>query len=227
MGRKIFVSYKYADDSVENLTSSENSTVRDYVSKFESKLDSSDHIFKGESDGEDLSNLSEETIWSKLKDRIYDSSLTIVFISPKMKDNNKTDRDQWIPWEISYSLKEESRKNKNGDPVTSKTNAMIAVVLPDENGSYNYYLEKRTCCSSGCTTHHTNTLFQILSDNKFNLKNANKKNCDNNSTIWYGDFSYVGAVRWNDFYSDCNKYIDKAYDRQNNLENYEITKTIK
>ena len=73
MGRKIFVSYKYADDSVENLTSSENSTVRDYVSKFEAKLDSSDHIYKGESDGEDLSNLSEDTIWSKLKDRIYDS----------------------------------------------------------------------------------------------------------------------------------------------------------
>ena len=144
-----------------------------------------------------------------------------------MKENNKSDRDQWIPWEISYSLKEESRKNKNGDPVTSKTNAMIAVVLPDENGSYNYYLEKRTCCSSSCTTHYTNTLFQIIKDNKFNFKSPNKKDCDNNRTIWYGETSYIEAVRWSDFNSDHNKYIEKAYERQNNLDDYEITKTIK
>lgn len=131
MGRKIFVSYKFADDQVEDLPLSGNSTVRDYVTEFENLLDSSDHIYKGESDGEDLSDLSEETIWQKLRDRIYDSSITIIFISPGMKESGKKDKDQWIPWEVSYSLKETSRKNKNGDAVTSKTNAMIAVVLPD------------------------------------------------------------------------------------------------
>lgn len=39
------------------------------------------------------------------------------------------DKEHWIPWEISYSLKEVSRKNKNGDAIMSKTNAMIAFVL--------------------------------------------------------------------------------------------------
>lgn len=128
MGKKIFVSYKFADNQVENLSIYENSTVRDYVTKFEEILDPSDNIYKGESDGEDLSNLSEATIWEKLKDRIYDSSVTIVFISPGMKESWKTERNQWIPWEISYSLKEVSRKNKNGDAITSRCNAMLAVV---------------------------------------------------------------------------------------------------
>ena len=83
----------------------ENSTVRDYIDKFEKVLDSSDNIFKGESEEEDLSNLSDDTIWEKLKDRIYDSSVTIVFISPGMKENYEKDRNQWIPWEISYYAK--------------------------------------------------------------------------------------------------------------------------
>lgn len=86
--------------------------MRDYITKFEEILDSSDNIYKGESDGEDLSKLSDDTIWEKLKDRIYDSSVTVIFISPEMKEVWKEEKDQWIPWEISYSLKETSRKIK-------------------------------------------------------------------------------------------------------------------
>lgn len=226
MGRKIFVSYKYADDSVENLKWYENSTVRNYVTEFEKLLDSTDHIYKGETDGEDLSTLSDETIWSKLKDRIYDSSLTVVFISPEMKENCKKDRDQWIPWEISYSLKEMSRKNKNGDAVTSHSNAMLAVVLPDSNGLYSYYLENKTCCSSNCVTHHKNKLFQIIRDNKFNLKNPSKKVCQYGDVIWYGDVSYIEAVKWSDFIINVDKYIGAAYQRQSNIDNYNIEKNI-
>ena len=67
MGKKIFVSYKYADNDVENIIGMEGKymlcTVRDYVNKLETFLDDkTDHIYKGESDGEDLSQLSEETI---------------------------------------------------------------------------------------------------------------------------------------------------------------------
>lgn len=227
MGRKIFVSYKYGDYDVENLNYWSNSKVRDYVTEFENILDSSDHIYKGERDDEDLSALSDDTIWEKLKNRIYDSSMTIVFISPGMKEIWKKDRDQWIPWEISFSLKETSRKNSKGDVVTSRTNAMLAVVLPDAKGSYSYYLEEKSCCLSNCTMHHTDKLFQILRDNKFNYKEADKKDCDGGSTIWYGEYSYIAAVKWKDFIKDCNKYFDLAYARRDNISNYEIVKTIK
>ena len=226
MGRKIFVSYKFKDDKVENLESQYNSTVRDYVTKFENLLDKSDHIYKGESEDEDLSNLSENTIWQKLRNRIYDSSITIVFISPEMREFGKSDRAQWIPWEISYSLKETSRKNKNGDPVTSKSNAMLAVVLPDSSGSYSYFLEKKSCCQSGCIMHHTDKLFKILRDNKFNFKNPTKNICNNNSTIWRGEHSYITAVKWCDFKANYDKYIEDAYNRQNNIDDYDIVKEL-
>lgn len=227
MGKKIFVSYKYADDQVENLEYSQNSTVRDYVDKFEKEVESSDDIYKGESDGDDLSNMSDDTIWDKLKDRIYDSSVTIVFISPGMKENGKRDRDQWIPWEVSYSLKETSRRNKNGDSVTSHSNAMIAVVLPDRNGSFSYYLEPRACCDKKCTTHHTDKLFTIIKKNKFNrTKNATKRTCDNKETIWTGTCSYIEAVTWSDFIDDYQKYVDKAVDRQDNIDEYDIYKDV-
>lgn len=227
MGKKIFVSYKYADDQVENLTSNEDTTVRNYVDKFEEKLDSSDNIYKGESEGEDLSSLSDDTIWEKLKNRIYDSSVTVVFISPGMKDNSKADKDQWIPWEISYSLKETSRKNKNGDPVTSHSNAMVAVVLPDEDGSYSYYLEKKNCCSGGCTMHHTNKLFEIIKKNKFNRnENSSKRTCENNDTVWSGTCSYIEAVKWSDFIGNYQKYVNAAVDRQENIDEYDIRKEV-
>ena len=226
MGKKIFVSYKYADSDVQAL-SVWGSTVRDYVTEFESKLDSSDDIYKGESDNDDLSLLSDDTIWEKLKDRIYDSSVTVVFISPNMRQAWKKDRDQWIPWEVSYSLKETSRKNKNGDPITSHSNAMLAVVLPDKTGSYAYYIEDRTCCNTGCKMHHTDSLFKIIRENKFNrIKNASKDTCSNNSTVWHGTCSYIEAVKWADFIGDYKYYVDKAIDRQEHIDEYSICKTI-
>lgn len=226
MGRKIFISYKYSDDNVFNLTEDENSTGRSYLTELQSKLDESDEINKGEQDGDDLSNLNDDQIWEKLKGRIYDSTLTIVLISPNMKDDEILERDQWIPWEVSYSLKEISRKNKSGKVITSKTNAMLAVVLPDKNNSYDYYLEIKNCCTSKCRTHHTNKLFDIIRKNKFNLNNAEKKECDNSHTVWYGEYSYIKAVKWKNFITDIDKYINESYDRQDNLSDYEIYKEL-
>lgn len=227
MGKKIFVSYKYSDNLVLNLEDGIDSKVRDYVDVFEQKMDGEDDIYKGESDGDDLSELNEDTIWEKLKDRIYDSSVTIVFISPGMRNNNIEDKEQWIPWEVSYSLKETFRRNKKGDSVTSHSNAMIAVVLPDINGSYAYYLEEKNCCEGGCTMHHTNKLFTIIKKNKFNrIQNSKKHTCDNKDTIWSGTCSYIEAVKWSEFIDNYKYYVDRAVERQDNIEEYDIRKEV-
>ena len=149
MGRKIFISYKYWDSNVYAVPriTTENPKVRDYVSWLEEKFkERSSHYYKGESDNEDLSGKTDDYIWSKLKDKIYDSSLTIVLISPNMKESYRWEKSQWIPWEISYSIRETTRNN-----YTSHSNAILAVILPDRNNDYKYYQQL--------------SLFKIISDN--------------------------------------------------------------
>lgn len=228
MGHKIFISYKYADSDVRHITgeSWETNTVRDYVDVLQEKLSESNQIYKGESDGEDLSQLSEETIWQKLRDRIYDSTLTIVLISKNMKDPYKLEKNQWIPREISYSLKETSRKDSSGNSITSKTNAMLAVVIPDRNDSYRYYTYINSCCDTKCRTLLTNTLFKILRENMFNLKSPNTSDCQSGSRIYHGDSSYIPSVEWDTFINDMDTYIDKAYEIQDNIDDYEIYKEV-
>lgn len=228
MGHKIFVSYKYADSDVKQLTNSwYHDTVRTYVDKLEEYISEvSEHIYKGETDGEDLSGLSDDTIWEKLKDRIYDSTLTIVMISKGMRQTYLPDREQWIPWEISYSLKEVSRKNISGNMVTSSSNALLAIILPDTYGSYEYFTFRKTCCSNPCRSYKTNFLFEIMRKNMFNIKRPNKKDCNDGSTVYYGDSSYMTTVKWEDFIKNPESYIDKAYDIQSKIEQYDVCKEL-
>lgn len=67
--------------------------VRDYVSWIEKKFtERTDHRYKGESDNDDLSDKNDDYIWSELKDRIYDSSITVVLVSPNMKEPRRCER---------------------------------------------------------------------------------------------------------------------------------------
>ena len=228
MGHKIFVSYKYADSDVKQLTNHwYHDTVRTYVDKLEEYISEvSEHIYKGETDGEDLSSLSEDAIWNKLKDRIYDSTLTIVIISKGMRNRYLRDRDQWIPWEISYSLKEVSRKNISGNMVTSSSNAMLAIILPDRNGSYEYFTYNKSCCSNPCCYLKTDFLFEIMRKNMFNIKSVDSKMCNDGSTVYFGDSSYISSVKWDDFIKEPETYIDKAYDIQSKIEKYNVCKEL-
>ncbi len=135
MGRKVFVSYKYKDSDVKELPNVVQPTWPcDYVDYIQKNILSSDDIYKGEKSDEDISWWDDNKIWAHLKDKIYDSTITIVLISPNMREPGKWQRSQWIPWEISYSLRETTRSDR-----TSHNNAILAVILPDKKGNYNYY----------------------------------------------------------------------------------------
>lgn len=220
MGRKVFISYKYGDTSVQRLSRTpwnEITKVRDYVDELQDLFDKEDQINKGELDGEDLSNFKNDTIKSKLRDKIYDSSVTIVLISPNMKDWWKAESEQWIPWEISYSLRETTRNDR-----TSRRNGVLAVVLPDNNGSYDYMLENKTCCTTGCTLWHTEKLFNILKANMFNIKEKHQANCSIGDNVYTGFVSYIDMIRWDTFIGNIVGWIEVAKMIQADKESYDI-----
>ena len=221
MARKVFVSYKYSDSQVQDLDLSKETTTtaRHYVDKLSENLEKDNHIFKGEDDDESMESLANSTIGSKLGDKIFDSSVTIVLVSKGMKNKGESDKDQWIPWVISCSLKEQTRQDQK-----SKTNGVIAVVLPDKSGSYDYYITRDFECN--CRSLKTFFLFQILQDNMFNVKEPNKRLC-NGEWVYSRYSSYIQSIKWIDFISNPSKFIDKAIELRDKKDDFEITKTIK
>ena len=140
MGRKIFVSYNYKDYDVQLLSTTINlySWPRDYVTYLENYV-FRNHIYKGEHQDEDLSNYSKDYIWEHLKNKMFDSSVTVLLISPNMKEYGRHQSTQWIPQELSYSLRVTTRKD-----YSSHRNFIIGVILPDKYGRVNYFSRYNT-----------------------------------------------------------------------------------
>lgn len=223
MGYKVFISYKYSDRSVAALDRDYNTTARSYVDKIQSLMTETDNLNKGENDGEDLSDFKDSTIQTKLKDKIYDSSITVVLISKNMWDHNVAEEDQWIPWEVAYSLRDKTRDGR-----TSRTNGMLAVVLPDENGSYGYFLTEHFCQYCNTVNYNTGVLFKILRLNMFNEKNPTTERCSNGNhgLVYKGEFSYIKAIKWSDFIQNITSYFEVATSLRENIDNYNISINI-
>ena len=227
---KIFISYKYADKCVRQNRSYNNLdwllgveggnylTARDYVTHLMGQV-LTDHTNKAEKDNEDLGVLTEDVIQKKLSDRIYDSTVTIVLISKKMKEEQE-EKNQWISWEISYSLKEKTREDR-----TSYTNGILAIALPDENGSYDHAVVNKTC---GLRSWRTDSFFQIVGKNMFNKIDANHSDCRQcYSKHHHGtDHSYIHPVKWDDFVKDHNRYINIVLDLKDRLDEFDLTKAL-
>jgi len=188
MGRRIFVSYKYADTNVQRLNNTpwyETTKVRDYVDILSAELKKTGELYMGEGNDEDLSGYSDDYIYEHLKDKIYPTSVTIVLVSPNMKVAGRYDKSQWVPWEIYYSIYQANRAGR-----ISHTNAILAVVLPDQYGSYSYMIENKACCPSGCRMLHTDKLFTILKENMFNQVHKDKMDCN----IGDNDIEGIAAI---------------------------------
>lgn len=217
MGRNVFVSYKYADSDVAPLGYSYSSTVRDYVNQLEVILAENGHAYYGEHEDEDLRWWTEDQIYERLKNKIFPTSCTIVLMSPNMRVYGREDRNQWIPWEIYYSLRQTTRSD-----YTSRRNGILAVVLPDKSGSYDYALQTRVCCSTTCVNYQTGNLFNILKRNMFNRKSGFDRICSQRDRIWDGEASYIPMIKWPDFINNVNSQIERVEKIRDKADEYEL-----
>lgn len=225
MGHKIFVSYKYADENVQPLAGYKSSA-RGYVDYLQDIKFSGDDLNKAEKDDEDLSEFKEDTIKSKLKDKIWDSSVTIILVSPNMVDPSKPEENQWIPWEVSYSLKNITRVDSR-----SKINGMLAVVLPDSYGSYDYFIKNLVLTDNRGKRNSVKEIrsgntFKIISDNMFNQLNPDIEIMEGHK-VYHGESSYIKTIKWSDFIDKTDDYIEKAISIRDNCSEYRLNTKIK
>ena len=223
MARKVFVSYKYSDPLVQNMGLWARGTCRDYVDVVAQLLEDI-HIYKGEEDGIDLSNFKRDTIESHLKEKIRDSSVTAVLVSKGMK-TLAVEADQWIPWEVSYSLREHAREDR-----VSRANGVLAVIIPDEYGRYDYYFQPSGCVRCNVVTHRTDQLFEILRNNMFNKTSPFIQSClsqVHNTTYHVGsDHSYIPQVKWSDFILNPDYYISLAINLRDRISEFNVQKVV-
>lgn len=228
MGKKVFISYKYKDEQVAKLQDAyyeevnsimkwnyRRTRVRDYVDYLQEKI-GRDHINLGEKDGESLENFADSTIETSLKKKIAQSSITIVLISKGMK-TNEVEKNQWIPWEISYSLRTVPTSGN-----TKQMNAVLGIILPDGTNTYDWYYTSNPNCNS--ITHHTGQLFKILKDNMFNIKEKEFRECNGSKIHITDEPSFIKTVKWDEFIDgdNYNFYIDKSIEIRNSDSLYDI-----
>lgn len=202
MAHKTFISYKY----------SEAQDLRDRIIK---ALGDDAIYYQGETaDSPDLTDTSTENIKKNLRDMMYDTSVTIVIISPDMK------KSKWIDWEIEYCLKNNTRKGR-----TSHTNGIVGVIMK-HNGDYTWF-KTSTKNSDGCSssTYDENKVYSIINNNRFN-QDPKVYSCDTCKTVNALTGSYISYVLEGDFLVDPQKYIDNAYDKsENDADGYELVKS--
>lgn len=145
---------------------------------------------------------------------MYNTSVTIVIISPNIKQS------KWIDWEIEYCLKEISRLNR-----TSKTNGVLGVILK-VNGGYGWF-KSSSQQEDGCSSsfYSENLVYDIISNNRYN-QNPKTFTCNTCKTINPLTGSYISYVEEETFLGNPNKYIDNAFEKSEDVDSYELTKQI-
>ena len=192
MAHKTFISYKY----------SEATGLRDRIID---AMGEDATYYNGEtSDSPDMSDESNRKIQEYLKDCMFPTSVTIVIISPHMKESH------WIDWEISYCLKKIKREGR-----TSHRNGLVGVIMKVKNSCdwFKYRQTNSDVCSVG--KYHTEKVYDLINDNRFNQEPP-VYSCDKCKCVNALTGSYIAFVEEDDFLANIDKYINNAYDKSEN-----------
>ena len=206
MATKVFISFRFDDGE-------------DIKDELDDLFDASTEVIN-RSEDMDRSQMSEDTIQDYLYEKLKDTSVTIVLLTPKAVSYQKDwfgNYDDWLYDELRYSL--ENRKN-------NRTNGVVAVYTEDAKDKL--ISESTHSCSQCQVTQLCRSLKNfdnLVRKNMVNIKNNYKKNpCDN----LYDDEhdSYISLVSLKEFKQDYTKYIDNAKEKRNRLHEFDICKRM-
>lgn len=201
MSRRVFISFRYSDGH----------RYKEYLDKLFSNTDT----VINHSESEDRSNLSEDTIKNYLYNKLKNTSVTIVILTPEAIEHKKIITnfgykiDDWMYDEIRYSL--DDREN-------NRCNGLIAVYTPETEK----LIISRSDDSDLITIKKFNNL---VSENMFNIKDYYKHNSKTN--IYDANWDhYCSLISWNEFIKNYDKYIECAENKRDNKEQYKINKRM-
>jgi len=206
MATKVFISFRFSDG-------------KEIKDELVDLFDESTEVIN-RSEDVDRSQMSKDTIQEYLYEKLKDTSVTIVLLTPEAVSYRKNwigNYDDWLYDELRHSL--EDRNN-------NRTNGVVAVYTDDAK---DMILESSSHYCAHCQeTKPCRTLksFDNLArKNMLNIKQSYKKNPCNDL---YDDShdSYISLVSLEEFKQDYTKYIDNAKDKRDRLHEFNIYKRM-
>lgn len=200
--KKVFVSFRFSDGS----------KIKEKLIDFLEKQD----LIIDKSEDKDRSEMSEETIQTYLFEKLKDSSITIVLLTPEAVNYKRSylqEIDDWMYDELRYSL-----YNREGNPI----NGVIALFTPQaESSLLQTTTHKCEKCNESTTVYSLLNFDNLVRDNMINVLDKYKKNqCDE---IYDSDYdSYISLVKLEEFYNSPSKYLEIATEKRKNSNHFKI-----
>ena len=204
MANKVFISFRFSDGNK-------------YKKELEELFSDVDDVINCSED-KDRSNMTDETIKKYLYEKLKNTSVTIVLLTPHSISHQKLRNgkyDDWMYDEIRYSLE---------DREWNRCNGLIAVYVPDAEQSIR---SASTCtkCGQNCKTSVIYNFDNLVRKNMMNVRDDYKKNpCDGIYDLT--DDSYCTLVSLEEFKKHYADYIQNADKKRHETYKYDIRKDL-
>jgi len=149
---------------------------------------------------EPINSDNEDYIMQRIReDYLSDSTVTIHLIGPYSAENRGKEEQKYIKRELQASLYHGLGNTQNG---------ILGVVLPTMDGT----IYKGGYICSNCGGNHNYVGINdgtTIKEFSYNYYIPGDNKCS-----WSEDDRYCVLVKWSDFVTDPNKYIDAAFDKR-------------
>lgn len=206
MANKVFISFRFNDG---------NEIKNELLNLF----DKSTEVIN-KSEDVDRSNMSEATIQKYLYDKLRNTSVTVVLLTPNAINHKKgyfNKYDDWMYDEIRYSLSDREGNRSNG---------LIAIYTEDVKKLI-ITENKHTCsvCNKETITNTISNFDNLCRKNMMNVKEGYKRNKCNGIYDSNHD-SYCSLISLEEFKKDYEYYIKMAFEKRDRINEFNLIKQL-